>query len=1014
MKQSVLTRMVLSLILVSLAILTASAAMKPAKPVIKRGLTFHVTYDKRSTTADFAKGNPASTTKDINLEFRLFPGFNNKNAFNIAQDEELKYDPLNNVSPHKGTVIMWAMANNYSPNTVKTSDLKKSHKQHVNFYLKDRKGNWVHMFLYQYFSNSTIYFYWNNSSQPKEHGYKLAAGSLKSVRKKQWYQVAATWDEKELKFFLNGKLASRTQLPSSAKDTFNLKPDPKKSFLGIRFNHWKKLDTGAQLVVDDLLIYDRALTDVEIAKQYAVSAGKNANMADMPNIAIRLDGVDLMKGPINTLRADIDYAGLDEKWHKAIAAKKVKASATLTDAKGKAQKAAWTVSGSEETRFFKNVSVPGKYTLALTLKSAGLKDEKVKKDVVRPDTSWLGNGLGAEDVVPKPWTPMTVSDDNVVSVWNRTLHFDDHPLPRKITHGGDSLLASPPEIVVVTDKGKAKIAWKLTKKDVHKSWVTFTGEGKAKDFTVTWTTRVDFDGTLRCDYKFHGKPKVRDLKLTWTVDRKFSEYLMTPLLSMEGNGSWSTAYPRGQRITPDVVWLTSNKKGFAWSPEHDANWIYDNAKEKPISVRVDKKGGHCTIQMINREVTLPEGTGYHAIFTATPSRPLPKDWRTFRLGGYNRQPNCHYTLSHHSGSGFDGVFSYRPSKDFGKCIAQMKKYKRKNIIAYGGATALNDYCAEGKYFDRYWGIPSGPKVPFIDRLSNIKSMQTNICPRTRYSDYIMDNFRRLFDHPLQMHKGIYYDLASNYQCDNALHGCKFKDAFGREVSRLVMWGLRKHIMRTMKYCHSRGRIVVLHSHSFFMPMVHGLGDYWFPGEQYSSLMMRKKTPYVYSDVIGESVYRTELSSKIKGVGISFLGQLKRANRSYGTVDQTKAMCAKLLLNDVPMAMAYEDEPTINKVWGVTLDYKLDSSKFVAYYDKANRIKSSNPKIAVSYHLCADGRVLAIAANMSKTAQKGVIDLSGVKAKIAAARDAYEDKDMAVTGGKVRVNIPARHFILIGF
>ncbi|MBT7161761.1 MAG: hypothetical protein HN904_03230, partial [Victivallales bacterium] len=244
------------------------------------------------------------------------------------------------------------------------------------------------------------------------------------------------------------------------------------------------------------------------------------------------------------------------------------------------------------------------------------------------------------------------------------------------------------------------------------------------------------------------------------------------------------------------------------------------------------------------------------------------------------------------------------------------------------------------------------------------------------------------------------------------HGCRFADRFGRDVSRLTIMGLRRHLRRTTQYCHERGRTTIWHAHSYFSPMVHALGDYWFPGEQYASLIMREKTPYVYSDVIPDAVYRSELNMHLRGSGILFLPQLGRADRRYGTPEQTLAALTKLLLNDIPISMAYVDEGIVNTIWGIGLKYDLDQAK-AHLWDVQKLVTTDNPEAAATVFACPDGRYLVIVGNMTKEPQNVTVDLSALKPP-ATVSEEYLGKPLPAPGGKVALALQPRHFSIIGW
>jgi hypothetical protein len=988
---------------------------KAEKESDERGLSMRVTFDKKSVTADYAAGQPASIASDPNLEFRMFLGYNKQNAFNIAEDEELKYDVRKNIDPREGTLSMWLLANNYSPRSVQQSDPDVCHKVYANIRFSDGK-NWSQFFLYQYYHTPTAFLYWN-SSYCRERMYRLAGAPLTGIGEKQWFQITVTWTLEKIRIFLNGELQSETAMPEEARLAAAIVPDPAKSFIGIRTRSesFRPFDTGKETAVDDISIYTRALTDLEIKRQYLQSAGaESGKQVELPNIDIQLHGVDDTTGKLDRLLAQLDYSPLPAAWQDALKTKKVGARAVLRKPDGKEFSEKWNPVGMREDRIMNGVETSGMYEYQLTLSAPGLKSETAVKKIERPDTGWFNNPLGQEDVVPSPWTPLALDDKDTVTLWNRVYSFAGQPLPVKVEHGGDSLLAQAPELIIETAQGREKISYTVDKRETHNTWIEFSGVGKAQTFSLDWKTRVEFDGMIRFDYSVRGKPEIKDMRLEWTVAKAFTTYTLTPLLSLTGEGEFAMPFPYDDRKAANILWLTSSEKGFCWAPEHDANWIYDQRNDKPITVKVDADGGHCTVRMVNRATAIPDSAAYHAIFIATPARPLPEKKRTYRMGGYGRYSNCDISLNHHAGAGTLGVFTFRPGPTFQKYVDFLKKNNQQKIVMYGGATAINDQVPEGKYFAKYWSIPGGSVVPFRDGFDKTECLQLNTCPRTRYSDYILDGIKALHDHPGNIHTGVYYDLANNYVCENPLHGCRFKDAFGRDISRLIIMGLRRHLMRTLKYCHSVGWVTIYHAHSYYLPMVHDFGDYWYPGEQYCGTIQKFKSPYVYSDEIPDDVYRSELNQRLKGSGILFLGNLKRADKTYGTEEQTLAMCTKLMLNDIPISISFEDGKVINRIWGVQMRYQLDEAQAMLYYDPAAAVASDNPQVAVTYFLCPGNRVLAVIGNLSKTEQTATVDFSKLRAGLGKARDEYAEQDLALDNGKLKVTLPPRLFRLVGF
>lgn len=1001
-------------------------AIPTEEKVKDRDLSFCVTFDKKTPVADLALGDARPLTFKENLEFRTFPGFDLQNAFDKRDGEQLRYSAVKNIAPRSGAITMWLMARNYSPKDVQVSDPVKCHKSYFHALLSN-KGRWVHLYFYQYYDDNRAMFYWHSSAAPP-NGYKLAVASLSNVRQGEWFQLAGVWDEKEIRIYLNGELQSKTLLPPESLLPEDFTPAASESFVEPRGRLWEGSagsDAGKDTVIDDVKIYSRPLTDIEIRNQYRRLARADVAADPMVNIDVELNGVDDGIGELDRLEAIVDFSPLGKEWQEELAKGKLRASYALTTPSGKVLSDEWVPSAPKNIRVISGVSEPGEYVFTATATSPRGKTETATRKMVRPDTSWYRNQIGLADTVPSPWTPMRMGKNNIVSVWNREYYFGNNPLPQKVVCGGESLLARPPELVIMTPSGKAEVAWTVQSKTVKNSFVEFQGAGKAAEFTIAWKTKVEFDGFIRVDFTIHGAPLVDAMRLEWTVKRKYCDYVLDPLLAQAGHGTYAAAFPAtSERGT--VLWLTSKSKGFCWAPENDANWVYDPKNEKPIRAIVTEDGGACSVSMVTRPVRMSDGASYHAMFIATPSRPLPKRCRTYRLGGYGRFSNCDVAMIQHVGEGTESIFTLKPGPKFDEVMdfylnpVGTTMGSMTNLAIYGSATGLNDYCAEGRYFRKYWEIPGGPVVPFPVHPGahpgpNEQQCLTFACdPRTAYSDYILWNLKQLFERPKQRYVAVYYDLCNNYLSANPLNGARFKDSFGREVNSLVIMGLRRHLLRTMRYCHETGRDTIYHAHSYYNPMIHAFGDYWYPGEQYCDLIQRQGSPYVYSDSISDNEYRCELNMHVKGSGILFLGNLQRANANYGTTEQTIAMCTKLLLNDVPMAIAFEDGNVINTIWGVFQKYHLDDAEWVPYYEPANRVRSSNRNIVASYYRCPDGRILLVVGNISPEKQTAMINLAAFTKKLTAVREEFYGNDLPVSENRISLTIPARHFRLIGF
>ena len=179
-------------------------------------LIFAATFDNRTLDADFAKGNPNTTTlKDVNLGLRGIIGFDGKQAFLPEGLEELKYSVKDNISIPEGTVIMWLKNESIKP--------ASTHVKRGNIPLFEAKfmsGSDYLTYRLADYTDGTNYFEWANSYPPHSFGQtKYAAALMTDIQKGEWYQLAATWTPKEIQIYLNGELKATTALPAKAEKT---------------------------------------------------------------------------------------------------------------------------------------------------------------------------------------------------------------------------------------------------------------------------------------------------------------------------------------------------------------------------------------------------------------------------------------------------------------------------------------------------------------------------------------------------------------------------------------------------------------------------------------------------------------------------------------------------------------------------------------------------------------------------------------------------------------------------
>jgi hypothetical protein len=294
------------------------------------------------------------------------------------------------------------------------------------------------------------------------------------------------------------------------------------------------------------------------------------------------------------------------------------------------------------------------------------------------------------------------------------------------------------------------------------------------------------------------------------------------------------------------------------------------------------------------------------------------------------------------------------------------------------------------------------------KYDKIKVFSAAACNATSVNDYFLFNQNEMIKHPygnrLWM---IYYDLCGNDVCGNKLHGCAFTDKLGREIKTLTFLKKRCLIERSVQLAHDNGKVVLVHAQREFNPFIHGLADYWYPGEQHGA--MYSKNPNFYTDLIPDAIYRSEYNSGVLGTCVIFLP----APDTWREKVLEDMMC-QLLLHDIEFARGWVGPGIVDKVWSIPEKYGVGSkTPFNRYYEQSKAV-SSNPDVRISYYEAPGPQYLFVLANKTAIDAKVKVDFSKLGIATGKMREEIVGGDLDVRDGKIDITIPARSFRLVGY
>ena len=315
----------------------------------------------------------------------------------------------------------------------------------------------------------------------------------------------------------------------------------------------------------------------------------------------------------------------------------------------------------------------GDYTLTISL---GTNGSSVSKSFKHKNYSWLGNNLGKNNTVYPPFTPITVRGEEV-DVVLRTYKLNSFGLFDSIKSEGKEILAAPIVLRVLTAGGEQK--WEFEKGQ----WtVTLPHLAVYETIATTPSVRVrvksslEYDGCMKVDLDLLPGAKAETIERMWLEipykNNEASYFHYCAFDNMRANYAGVT--PRGGKIAwalkkPDktgtltlpalwtaapgsddgiiwtcrdvryycpntiatgfvpYIWLGSGGRGLAFFGANDKGYLVDTSKNIQTIERKDNVV-YLRIDLINKSstVTVP----HHLAFglQASPTRPMPKDWRT--------------------------------------------------------------------------------------------------------------------------------------------------------------------------------------------------------------------------------------------------------------------------------------------------------------------------------------------------------------------------------------------------
>lgn len=441
----------------------------------------------------------------------------------------------------------------------------------------------------------------------------------------KWLHVVITWKGREIVLYLDGREAGRNDAVSL------ITPANQGLCRAITFH--------PAMQVDEIYLYDRALTPDEVANAYfRYRDPASLKPARFIPVALKALYFPSLGRLYYTLIPNVPREKISRLW------------LTLRDS---ARRTLWrrTVAFSEEERSLPLPDLPdGKYTLQLSVALAGGRRNPGQVSdsfsFERQHFPWEGNSLGLTDEVFPPFQPLRTEGRQVHLVL-RTYEMNGFGLFDNIISQAKSILSRPMAFRYRTRSGEGR--WRAVRGQflgVKPHRVVFRGQAWAGAVGLRTTSTIEVDGCMKVEMELLPGPEPEEIRQLWLeVPLKVGEaplfHEMVDGLRVnhagflpagEGvvwDGSRAARTARWQNCFVPYLWLGGEERGLAWFGENDRGWITEKGGSKAPIQEIVRAGEEVVLRVyfVNRPAVISRPHRLVWGLQASPTKPMPEGWR---------------------------------------------------------------------------------------------------------------------------------------------------------------------------------------------------------------------------------------------------------------------------------------------------------------------------------------------------------------------------------------------------
>jgi hypothetical protein len=441
-----------------------------------------------------------------------------------------------------------------------------------------------------------------------------------------WYHFVIAWRAKDITLYVNGQQAGRTYDQSLVTAANRGVSD------ALAFSPY-----GHDAVVDEVYSYDKALLPEEAANAFL----RYRDPAKL-KVGVLHNALDL-KGLYYPSYHRIEYELTPNVPTDRLAGVSFRLANSRNEELMRKDLPGSALTGS--------LTVPAladdTYTLSV---SAVAHDGSLRPGgmfrFVRRRFIWENNTLGITNAVYPPFTPLAITGREVHMV-GRVYTMNGFGLWDHVVTLGRDILAAPMRLRFITSDGEG--AWDR----IDGAWVTtepneavYRAEATSAAVVAKTRATLDVDGSMKVEMDLLPGAHPAEIRFLWLeIPLRNAE---VPLMHTIGDGlrqNYSGGTPAGEGHVWDgsrcarsaawrndfvpYIWLGGEERGLSWFGENDRGWITKKGKSKTPTHTLVRDGNtvHVKVYFINQPATLMEA--HHLVFglQASPTKPMPADWR---------------------------------------------------------------------------------------------------------------------------------------------------------------------------------------------------------------------------------------------------------------------------------------------------------------------------------------------------------------------------------------------------